>query len=787
MDLLARQGAGSMPVDSDPYKTFQSKAKDLATLYNGLTTNPRLKYSPDRAKLELDEHYAGFKVQEVIGKAQRQYMDDKDLPKATQTLIDGMWGPDAPKNLKASQRDHGISEGLAHLRNLSAGDGEAIQQGRKATSGFIQLNLEKPGTEFPIGEWGNLKQNAEALKDKRSSDALDEFKEMYPLSKALLQAGPERRGQMLADMQSGIVPMFRSQVERDASPDTSLIEGKKVDLATNAYAVSQFQSLTKTLEGKVSKDADEALARIEKNAKEGAPVLPDDIQHFAENARRSGNEAAIEKARPWLNALDTYQGRPAGETHDQLTGWIAAQRAKGPSAMEADTLDHLDAIAKAHDQRFAANPRAEAAATGWTASPGQLTFTAQDAGTLAGRDHDNGIINQHAPSTGAISALMPDEARQFATVATSGNPQQVGDFLATLRGAVSPETYRATMEDKPVKDAMIAAFNSNVPQRLDTMGNVLARLWDDNSRDFEAKYGEHTAMRVNQWKSLASVDPETRAKRLSDADDPHLSQKFRTETIDPEIKDIKPQQVADMLGNFWQRNLPLVHGPLPQDLLRGDDKAALAMKLDFDNAYSALREVGSNKADAMNLATQKISAMWQPSEMNGGRLMKNAPEGVYPVNPMTQDHAWMLPALKADITKAYGREQIEGRLGIIPGWQIKGIISDPRSEREAAAYDKSKPTGPNNKPPSYPIHIIDANGKDQIFGGLGRDGLPNRYYWDADKMMGEARSAIARTVGRADAAKARNLRPMEGAIPAPGDVQSLGATPFMGGGRNGGR
>ena len=780
MDLLARQGAGSMPVGSDAYKTFQTKATDLATLYDSLG-NPKFGMSADRRKLELDEHYAGFKVQEVIGKAQRQYMDDQDLPKATQTLIDGMWGPNAPKNLKASQRDHGISEGLAHLRNLSAGNGEAIQQSRTATSGFVRLNLEKPGAEFPMGEWGNLRQNAENLKDKRSLDALDEFKEMYPLSKALLQASPEARASMLHDMQQGIVPMFRSQVERDASPATSLIEGKKVDLATNAYAVSQFQSLTKTLEGKVSKDADDALVRMEKNAKEGVPVLPDDIQHFAEMARRSGNEAAIEKAKPWLDALDNYQGRPAGETHEQLTGWIAAQRAKGVTAMQADMLDHLDAIAKAHDQRFTENPRREAASAGWTGDPGQLTFSGQDAATLAGRNRDNGIINQRAPSTGAISALMPEEAKQFAVLATTGNPQQVGDFLSTLKGATSPETYRATMEDKTVKDAMITAFNSNVPQRLDTIGSVLAGLWDTNSHDFESKYDKQAADRVNQWKALASVDPETRTKKLSSTESPQ-NQKDLADAISSETSSTTPQQVANKLGNFAQRNIIGINKGLPRDTLRGNTFAEIALKNEYVNAYQALRSVGVDPATADQMAVERLSANWQRSEMNGGRLMRNAPESAYPVNPMTQDHAYMLDHLKADISKAYGHEQIVTNEGIIPGWQIKGIISDPQSEREAAAYDKSKPVSETNQPPSYPIHIIDANGKDQVFGGTGRDGLPNRYHWDVDRMMGEGRAKVSQALKWTE-----SMRMLKDLVPGPGELRSLSTTPVIGGGSNGGR
>jgi hypothetical protein len=777
MTLLARQGATTMPTDSGPGKEFADRAKDLATFYDKLQINPDFKYSAARAKLELNQHYSGFKVQEKIGQVQRQFMDDQDLPKATQALIDGFWGPNAPKNLTRAQRDQGVSEGLSHLRNLASGDAEAIQQSRKAAQGFIQLGFEKPGAEFPIDEWNNVRQNAERLKDKRSLDALDEFKEMWPLAKTMLQAGPDGRARILADMQKGIVPEFRTPAEREASPTSSLIEGKRIDLATNAYAVSQFQTLTKTLEGKVSKDTDEALARIEKDAKAGAPVQPEDIAHFAENARRSGNEAALEKAQPWLKALDLYYGRPAGETYDQLTGWIAAQRANGVSAMEADTLDHLDAIAKAHDERFRQNPRAEAAAMGLTGEPGRLTFSAADAGTLAARDKANGKINQAVPGTGVIPAIMPDEAKQLATVLTAGDPKQAGDFLATLKGATSPETYRATMESPGVKEAMITAFNSNVPQRLDTMGQVLTGLWDTNSRDFEANYGEHAATRVNQWKALASVDPDTRAKKLSSIESPK-DEKDLAEAVGEEVKGTSPQNVADKLGNFWQRNFPLVHKGLPRDILHGDTFAGIAMKNEYTTAYQALRQVGVNQTDAQQMAVERISAKWQPSEMNGGHLMRNPPESSYPVNPMTGDHAYMLDQLKADITKTYGHEQVVTNEGIIPGWQLKGIISDPKSEREAAAYDRKKPVGPDNQPPSFPVHIIDANGKDQLLGGPGK-----RYQWDVNQMMEEGRSTVSRTVGRADVAKARNLRPMEGAISAPGAAQSLGATPFMSGGR----
>jgi hypothetical protein len=830
MDSLARQGAGTAPVGSDAYKTFQSKANDLATLYNELQRDNRFKFSAERAKLEVDEHYAGFKVQDVIGKVQRQFMEDRDLAKATETLQNAFWGEGSEKlGLTARQRDHGVSEGLAHLRNLAVQDHEAITENRKAVAGFAEQTFTNP-RNFDIGQLNNLRQRAESIGDRRSVAALDELREIQPLASALHSATPQGRSDMLGQMKAGVTPFFRLQssfdkMMADAPPDVragvsifsgmrttehqaelwkaavakygseeearkwvappghsqhekgnaadlryatpearqwihdnadkyglkfplanepwhietadartggGLVEGQKVDLAAANSAGRMFETLTKNLQGIVSKDAVNSLDRIEKNAKEGAAVLPDDVQLFLQQATRSGRDDLIEKGATWIAALDKFNNLPAGTTYEIAHSQVQELRSKGVEPIVADTLDHFDALVKAHDERFNQNPRAEAAAAGWTGAPQPLSFSAADSGQLADRQKSNQVIAQHVPNVGAIPVIMPGEARQLATVLTTGDPKQASQFLSTLRTSVPLETYRTTLESDPVKAAVINMFNSNVPERLDAAGRALEQLWDTNSQDFEAKFGGHTADRVSQWKALQSVDPETRAKRLSSIENKQ-NEKELAEKVEKEIKDLTPQKVADSLGNFFQRNVPFVHGPLPQDLVRGNELAEISMKNDFKRAYSALREVGTNPADAQTIAVQRISAQWKPSQLMGGALMKNAPESFYPADPLSKDHAWMIKQLKAEIEAIHGPELAAVGEGVTAGWSLRGIVADAQTQREIEA----------GKPPSYQVHIADANGQDQIFGGVGK-----RYVWDPKAMIAGAAATTEARIRR---------------------------------------
>lgn len=878
---LARQGGVWLDDKGNLQSTpeFAGLATDYRRIIDNLVADPRTKYSPARADLEIKQQGASDFVQMKIGEVQRQFMKDQDIAKATRDLMDAFHGPGSERwNLTNQQRDHGVSEGLAHLRNLAAGSHEEIQEHRKNVHGFIDNLLKKPGDNFPLQEFNDLRQRAEDLKDRISLGALDQFREEYPLAKTMLQGGPERRSDYLGTMKQGIVPFFRLQssfdkMMTDAPPDVragvsifsgmrttehqaelyaaavkkygseeearkwvappghsqhekgnaadlryatpearewmhanagkygltfplanepwhieradargdkvgGLIEGQQVDRTASSFAGSQFQKLVGILTPMVSKDAEAALARIEKNAKEGAAIPPDDVIHLGEMARRSGNEEVLDKAKPWLAALDMYHNQPPGQTFDVTKAWIAEQRSKGLTPMQADALDHFEAISKAHDERFAQNPRAESAAAGWTGAPGPLQFSTADAGELAKRQKDAAIINQHAPNTGTIPAIMPEEAKRLATVLQAGDPKQAADFLSTLRGTLTPANYSATMTSPPVKDAMLGMFNSNIPARLDAAGMALDHLWGLNGQEFEAKYGTAAADRLIQWKGLQGFDPELRAKKMSDADDPSLaeSRKKAGEAADAEFTGWfawTPQKAADAIGNFWRRNVPGVHAAMPRDIINGDDIAGGAMLEDFRRAYRINRMSGADASTAVTLAGERVHAQWQPTQLmgTGTKLMKNAPETFYPTDPIAKNHDWMKTQLEDQITAIHGSRQqiVTGETGqsVIRGWDLRGIAADPQTQREALAFDKNRPIkmgaddkGPANRPPSYRVFVTDAKGQDQVLRNpeTGQD----RFTWDPALMLKPRQTEAAQMSDKAGRSAARNLHPMPG-------------------------
>ena len=212
MSLLARQGAASAPTDSNAFKEFQARAHDLAAIYKGLGDDPRVKFSPERAKLELDEHYAGFKVQEKIGEEQRKFQADpnKDLLKAKQSLYDAFWGPGAPKNLTVAQRDHGFTEGVRAIQNTDAIDREARDENRKNVAAWLADSVHRPGS-FNLGAANDLKQHAENIGDGRSAREIDERIKWQPFWASFGKAPPHEQSEMLDQMQRGIYPAFRLQ------------------------------------------------------------------------------------------------------------------------------------------------------------------------------------------------------------------------------------------------------------------------------------------------------------------------------------------------------------------------------------------------------------------------------------------------------------------------------------------------------------------------------------------------------------------------------------------------
>jgi hypothetical protein len=313
------------------------------------------------------------------------------------------------------------------------------------------------------------------------------------------------------------------------------------------------------------------------------------------------------------------------------------------------------------------------------------------------RETKIGAAQAWIPDLGPVSALRPDEAKAVGTMLTTGDPKAAAQLLGSLQAGLSHENWRATMESEPIKAAVVTMFNSNDPARLDAAGRVLERLEGTNSADFAAKYGPHALERLKGWQGLAGFSPEERAAKMQRADDPNTA-KGRDEVgkaVDKEFANWTPQNTADALGNFFQRNVAFVHVPLPRDRLLGNEVAAQQLNADFKDTVRNLRVYyGLDQATAAQKAVEMIGAKWRPSDLNGGTLMRNAPEAFYPTDPLTKDQDWMRKQLEDEITAVHGPQQrdiVRGDLGVFggvrEGWRLAGIVADPQTQREAEAFE----------------------------------------------------------------------------------------------------
>jgi hypothetical protein len=856
--LLARQGAGSAPVASDAYKTFQAKAHDLAAFYSQLQGDDRFKYSADRAKLELDEHYAGFKVQDIIGKEQRKFQadPDKNLLKAKTSFYDAFWGPNAPPNLTVAQRDHGFVEGIKAIQNTDAIDREAIMEHRKAVANFLTDSIRRP-RDFDIVQANNLKQRAVDIGDKRSADEIDERARFQPFASSFITASPNEQSEMFGKMLQGNVPAFRLQSNIKAMMDAAppevragmsvtsgvrtpeqqadlfraavqkygseeearkwvappghsqheagnaadlrfdsdatrqwihanagkygltfplanepwhieaagarageLAEGK-IDLSTSAATGRIFEQFVKEGAVIVGKNAETAFERIEKSAKEGAPISQDDVQHFVEMASRSGRDDLLEKGKSWIAAYDAANNRPPGETIDTAKGKIAEARAMATTPFALDALDHTQLIMESNARLFAENPRAASAAKGWVGAPQDFDFTNPTAfgSNVEAREKDARVIGQHVPNVGPIPAIMPQEAQRFGAVLTQGDPKAASAMLLQLQANTSPENWRATMAVPAIKEAVTGMLNSNDPARMDAGGQAMDRLWSTNEPDFKRTYGEGALNRLMAWKGLAALTPDERTERLNKADDP-FSARGREEAskaIDSEFsswgRPMWPTSSASRGACRWcptasrSFRISRTSSRARPPAAPADGVAAYAMQAQFKDTVKSLRIYGVDPGTARRFAIEQMKGTWQPTgliEGAGDVLMKHAPESYYPTDPISKNHDWMKSQLADEITRVMGpketTESLQGEGQVThEGWTLKGIVSDNQTEQEIAA----------GKPPSYKIHIIDAKGQDQFLRDhdTGRD----RYVWDPKAMMAPRQAEMNRVFNRGSA------------------------------------
>lgn len=869
---LARQGGTGTP-------EYLSRAADRAALWNELQSDPRFKFSKERADLEIQEAYSHDVVQSVIGNVQRTYQDKRNIAATQKTLQDAFWGPGSERlKLTATQRDRGITEGLHALANISAQDREAISENKQAVSGYISNLLRDPAM-FDEGQHNDMVHRAEEIGDYRSLADLQTTKSFVPLWDTLKRMPPEQAAVTLGQMSRGIVPgtapppsdkmialgqqsreffgerghgrfeglnpefagrlrtaieaaeqatgekaqiesLYRTHEEQAAAyaryqrgeislaaapghsrheqgdaadiangkalqwlhqhagefgleflPGHSgqidpghiqmaggLVPGQHVDIFADNATARLWQSTLRDYRTRVAGIAERLGTGIEDKIRHNDGLAPDELSTFITAAVQSGRSDLIDKVQPSLKALDVIQQLPEGASSTAVAAQIEQLKAAGVNNVDYNALNMAQHIVEESAKAMRSEPLIEGSRKRWFPPIGALDPQKPQAfvGEIQDREKKTGLVQQHDPGHGAINVIAPEEGRRIATTLTQGDPKQASEILGAI-GTLSPENYQATMFGEPIRNAVVSMSASTDPARMSAAMTAMDTLYRRNPSAFKAAYGESASTRLLAWQALqGQFNAVEIAERINKVEDPSMAEARRKigEAADKELK-TDPQGVANQLGSWMDRNIPLANARPPADALQ-----AGAMAAQFTDTYKALRTYGVDPDKAKEQAVKRLSETWSQSDVAGGQFMQHAPERV--TNPRTGrpyypaidgSRQWMSDQLTAFLDKLYGKStsvqaQAAGTAaGLKPStmaaagqptsnWRLRGLIPDSQTQGEIS-------TG---KPPTYQI-AVERNGQIEMVHGP--DGMPARYRWDYDTALKAAMPGMIEATRRA--------------------------------------
>ncbi|NRF12281.1 lytic transglycosylase domain-containing protein [Agrobacterium pusense] len=334
------------------------------------------------------------------------------------------------------------------------------------------------------------------------------------------------------------------------------------------------------------------------------------------------------------------------------------------------------------------------------------------------RQYQNGVnIAQARGEMQNIPAFRPAQAQAVARMWQTGNPDQLDSLTNAMASSLSPETLRATLTDKPIKEALSGAILSNDPVKHAAAMQQLDLLSERVSMpQLEADFGKDAVDRLQDWQAkVRYFTPEETAEWLKQRNDPKWEE--RTKPLvrkgQDEARKVSAAEVVDKLDT---NRLFDAGGPIDEQTRR--------MML---NDYVTL--VGDRNASLDNIDTAKsqgierMRKVWGVTGVygdRGGRVMPYPPEAFYPEVNGSKD--WI------------GRELA----GIAQGRNIDvanlSLVSDQKTETAAQRGDM----------PGYMITFIDpATGMEELL--TDEQGRPIRHFFDPQAAQKAGLSAAQET------------------------------------------
>ncbi|MDQ1198824.1 hypothetical protein [Agrobacterium sp. SORGH_AS 787] len=319
------------------------------------------------------------------------------------------------------------------------------------------------------------------------------------------------------------------------------------------------------------------------------------------------------------------------------------------------------------------------------------------------RQYQSGVnIAQSRGEMQNIPAFRPAQAQAVARMWQTGNPDQLNSLTNAMATSLTPETLRATLTDKPIKEALSGAILSNDPvkhaaamQQLDLLSERLSMP------QLEADFGKDAVDRLQDWQAkVRYFTPEETAEWLKQRNDPKWSE--RTKPLVRKGQDeARKVSAADVIDKLDTNRLFDAGAPL-------DEQTRRMMMNDYVTLVGERNASLDNVDTAKSQAVERMSKVWGVTGAygdRGGRIMPYPPESFYPDVNGSKD--WI------------GRELA----GIAQGRNIDvtnlSLVSDQKTEAAAQRGEM----------PGYMITAIDpATGMEELL--TDEQGRPIRHFFD---------------------------------------------------------
>lgn len=477
-----------------------------------------------------------------------------------------------------------------------------------------------------------------------------------------------------------------------------------------------YVEATRQLQAKYNDSAVELWGGIKRAFEQGYSPTADELDELVAMFPLISNDKTRKEISDRLQqegALDALSGVEQFRLREMIADSEAAAAAGDLDPAQRELLGAMDRRAQEQEQRLANDPLSLALGAGPLASE-IGTGTREAVGPLRFDDHQalgqqlgvrgvaaRAISGFHRRPLGSV--LRPDDVPQIRQMLQSGDAGTVAAFFGAIEG-LDTDLLAATLSDSKLAESISGLMKSTDPQKYGAAMSGMDQLLRRNEAMFVQAFGNESVALVRGWQDSLSFATEAEqarvlARRL-DGSQPAIVREWEAEAETFARKKSAADIAPELLGTFeraWRGEIPAFQG---RAALENDYRQLLKENMvltgDVDAAHSA--------------AITQLRASWGTSSVNGGRIMKHAPERFYPT--IDGSHDWMRDQLRADIAERIGapeegagRSRFEGAVARAEAFASGreelqySLVATPGTQADIAA----------GRPPVYQVVYVDPN------------------------------------------------------------------------------